>query len=67
MFLTLEDETGLANIIVPRDTVQVYWATACNSPYLKIEGVVEKDGGRRSSLGKTNLRSHSECANCSVT
>jgi hypothetical protein len=45
MFLTLEDETGLANIIVPRDTVHEYWATACNAPYLKIEGIVEKDGG----------------------
>jgi error-prone DNA polymerase len=45
MFLTLEDETGLANIIVPRDTVQEYWATACNSPYVKVDGIVEKDGG----------------------
>lgn len=44
MFLTLEDETELANIIVPRDTVKEYWVTACNSPYLKIEGVVGKDG-----------------------
>ena len=45
MFLTLEDETGLANIIVPRDTVQEHCATACNSPYVKVEGIVEKDGG----------------------
>jgi error-prone DNA polymerase len=45
MFLTLEDETGLANIIVPRDTVQEYWATACNYPYVRGEGIVEKDGG----------------------
>jgi error-prone DNA polymerase len=45
MFLTLEDETGMANIIVSQDTVKEYWAAACNSPYLKIEGVVEKNGG----------------------
>jgi error-prone DNA polymerase len=56
MFLTLEDETGLANIIVPRDTVQEYWATACNSPYLKIEGVVEKDGGVVHLLAKRIFR-----------
>jgi error-prone DNA polymerase len=45
MFLTLEDETGLADIIVLRDTVQEYWATACNCPYVRVEGVVEKDEG----------------------
>jgi len=63
MLLTLEDETGLANIIVPRDTVQEYWATACNPPYLKIEGVVEKDGGvvhLCSSHGKTNIPPYCE-------
>jgi len=45
MFITLEDETGFSNIIVPKHTVQEYWATACNNKFLTVHGVVQNDGG----------------------
>jgi error-prone DNA polymerase len=53
MFITLEDETGFANVIVPKNTVQEHWATACNHKFLKVRGVVQNDGGVVHLLAKS--------------
>ena len=45
MFITLEDETGFANVIVQKNTVREYWTTACNYKFLKVQGIVQNDAG----------------------
>jgi error-prone DNA polymerase len=41
VFLSLEDETGIANIIVTPDTFEQYRAVLVNAPFLLIEGTLQ--------------------------
>ena len=41
MFLTLEDETGIANIIVRPDLYSEQRATIVGEPYLLVEGTLQ--------------------------
>ena len=45
VFLTLEDETGIANIIVRPDLFTEYRGTIVGAPYLLIEGVLQIQEG----------------------
>jgi len=45
VFLSLEDETGIANIIVTRDVFGVYKRTIVDEPYLLVEGVLQNQDG----------------------
>jgi error-prone DNA polymerase len=45
VFLTLEDETGIANIIVRPDLFTDYRATVVNAPYLLVEGTLQIQEG----------------------
>jgi error-prone DNA polymerase len=45
VFLTLEDETGIANIIVRPDLFSEYKQTIVGAPYLLIEGVLQIQEG----------------------
>jgi error-prone DNA polymerase len=41
VFLSLEDETGIANIIVTPDTFEQYRAVLVNAPFLLVEGTLQ--------------------------
>jgi len=41
VFLSLEDETGIANVIVPPDTFASYRLVLVEEPFLFIEGVLQ--------------------------
>jgi error-prone DNA polymerase len=45
VFLTLEDETGIANIIVRPDLFLEYRATVIGAPYLLVEGTLQIQDG----------------------
>jgi error-prone DNA polymerase len=45
VFLTLEDETGLVNVIVRPDVYERFRRTIRQSTALVVEGVLQKDGG----------------------
>jgi error-prone DNA polymerase len=45
VFLTLEDETGIANIIVRPDLFGEDRATIVNAPYLMVEGILQIQEG----------------------
>jgi error-prone DNA polymerase len=45
VFLTLEDETGIANIIVQPDLFSVHRSVIVGSPYLLIEGTLQIQEG----------------------
>jgi error-prone DNA polymerase len=45
VFLTIEDETGLANIIVNPDVFAAYKRELVDEPYLLIEGVLQSQSG----------------------
>jgi error-prone DNA polymerase len=45
VFLSLEDETGIANIIVTPDVFGVYKRTIVDEPYLLVEGVLQNQDG----------------------
>ncbi len=45
VFLTLEDETGIANIIVRPDLFSDYRATIVGEPYLLVEGILQIQEG----------------------
>jgi error-prone DNA polymerase len=45
VFLTLEDETGIANIIVQPDLFSAYRAVIVGEPYLLIEGTLQIQEG----------------------
>jgi error-prone DNA polymerase len=45
VFLTLEDETGIANIIVRPDLFTEYRQTIIGAPYLLVEGVLQIQEG----------------------
>jgi error-prone DNA polymerase len=45
LFLTLEDETGLANIIVRPDLYEAHAAVWSRTEALEIDGVLQTDGG----------------------
>ena len=52
VFLTLEDETGLANIIVRPDVYETYRRLVRSSPMLIVEGTLQKEGGCIDVLAK---------------
>ncbi|HVA32925.1 MAG TPA: OB-fold nucleic acid binding domain-containing protein, partial [Candidatus Baltobacteraceae bacterium] len=45
VFLTLEDETGIVNVIVRPDVYERYRRTIRTSSILVIEGKLQRDGG----------------------
>ena len=45
VFLSLEDETGIANIIVTPDVFAPYKRTIVDEPYLLVEGVLQNQDG----------------------
>ncbi|MDP0491217.1 MAG: error-prone DNA polymerase [Verrucomicrobiota bacterium JB023] len=45
-FITFEDETGIANIFVPRKTFEHYRLTITTEPFLLIEGAVQVGEGQ---------------------
>jgi error-prone DNA polymerase len=45
VFLSLEDETGIANIIVNPDTFAIYKRVIVDSPYLIVEGPLQNQDG----------------------
>ncbi|HKW02862.1 MAG TPA: error-prone DNA polymerase [Vicinamibacterales bacterium] len=45
VFLSLEDETGIANVIVTPDTFGVYKRVIVDEPYLLVEGVLQNQDG----------------------
>ena len=45
MFLSLEDETGIANIIVNPDVFASFKRTIVDAPYLLVEGVLQNQDG----------------------
>ena len=44
MFITLEDETGLVNVIVRPDVYRLYRSAARNEPLIVVEGRMQSDG-----------------------
>ena len=45
VFLTLEDETGIANVIVRPDVYARDWAIVVDSPFLLVEGILQVQDG----------------------
>ena len=45
VFLSLEDETGIANIIVNPDVFALFKRTIVDAPYLIVEGVLQNQDG----------------------
>ena len=45
MFLSLEDETGIANIIVNPDVFALFKRVIVDEPYLIVEGVLQNLDG----------------------
>jgi error-prone DNA polymerase len=45
VFLSLEDETGIANVIVTPDTFSDYKRTIVDAPYLLVEGALQNQDG----------------------
>ena len=45
VFLTLEDETGIANIIVRPDLFTAQRSTIVGAPYLMVEGILQIQEG----------------------
>jgi error-prone DNA polymerase len=45
MFLSLEDETGIANGIVEPDLFDTYRETLVTAPYLLVEGILQNQQG----------------------
>jgi error-prone DNA polymerase len=45
VFLTMEDETGLSNIIITPDTYQTFKRVVVDEPYLLVEGTLQNQDG----------------------
>ena len=45
MFLTLEDETGVSNVVVTPDKFQDNRALVTSEPFLLVEGILQKQDG----------------------
>jgi error-prone DNA polymerase len=45
MFLTLEDETGVANVIITPNVYDTYKRTVVDESYLIVEGVLQNQNG----------------------
>jgi error-prone DNA polymerase len=45
VFLSLEDETGIANIIVNPDVFAIYKRVIVDEPYLLVEGTLQNQDG----------------------
>lgn len=55
VFITLEDETGLANAIVYSDTFEKYRLVITTEPFLLIHGRVQRDGEGTTHLMATRI------------
>jgi error-prone DNA polymerase len=55
VFLTLEDETGLVNVIVRPDVYEKYRRTIRQSNTLIIEGQLQKEGGPSTGSGQAHI------------
>ncbi len=55
VFLSLEDETGIANVILKPDVFQRFRVTVLNHPYLLVEGILQNQRGVASIKG-TDVR-----------
>jgi error-prone DNA polymerase len=51
VFLSLEDETGIANIILTPDVFDAFKRTVVDAPYLLVEGVLQNQDGAVSVKG----------------
>jgi error-prone DNA polymerase len=51
VFLSLEDETGIANIILTPDVFNAFKRTVVDAPYLLVEGVPQNQDGAVSVKG----------------
>ena len=56
VFLTLEDETGIANIIVRPDLYSHYRTTVLGAPYLLVEGMLQIQDGVTSVKAEESIR-----------
>ena len=45
LFLSLEDETGIANVIVAPELFEAHRLLLCLEPFLRVEGILEKTRG----------------------
>ena len=45
VFLTMEDETGLSNVIITPDTYQTFKRVVVDEPYLLVEGTLQNQDG----------------------
>ncbi|MGJ8724909.1 MAG: DNA polymerase III subunit alpha [Roseibacillus sp.] len=54
-FISLEDETGIANIFVPRKTFEHHRLTITTEPFLLIEGALQIGEGNNASVYTHNL------------
>jgi error-prone DNA polymerase len=45
VFLTMEDETGLSNVIITPDTYATFKRTVVDEPYLLVEGILQNQDG----------------------
>jgi error-prone DNA polymerase len=45
VFLSLEDETGIANVIVTPDVFAAFRRTIVDTPYLLVEGTLQNQSG----------------------
>jgi error-prone DNA polymerase len=55
-FISLEDETGIANLFVPRDTFHQYKLLITTEPFLLIEGRLQISEGGQPTVYTTTLR-----------
>ena len=45
VFLTMEDETGLSNVIIKPDTYALFKRVVVDEPYLLVEGILQNQDG----------------------
>jgi error-prone DNA polymerase len=44
-FISLEDETGIANLFVPKTTFHRLRGVICSEPFLRVEGILQRSEG----------------------
>jgi error-prone DNA polymerase len=54
-FISLEDETGIANLFVPRDTFHQYQLLISTEPFLLVEGRLQISEGGQPTVYTTHL------------
>jgi error-prone DNA polymerase len=55
-FISLEDETGIANLFVPRTTFELFRLVIVTEPFLLAEGRVQRQGDSLPTVYVTNIR-----------